>query len=159
MKFQKIMDNMVCWSTTHIQMYRYFIHRYATILLHDCFNRCNALWCHHSVCLTGSRTVCYRTTAVHKHLIPLTHLQQWQTCITALNCHSSMNFDGVSPFHYTVLLRCVLQAGRPFLPYYCAVMLHSCIILPPVSHSPNHKVSLLPTYQAIELCFEFLYHF
>jgi hypothetical protein len=48
-------------------------------------------------------------------------------------------FRWVSPFHYAVLLRCVLQAGRPPLPYYCAIALNSCIILPPVSHSPNHK--------------------
>jgi hypothetical protein len=48
-------------------------------------------------------------------------------------------FRWFSPFHYAVLHRCVLQAGRPSLPYYCAVALHSCIILPPVSHSPHHK--------------------
>jgi hypothetical protein len=48
-------------------------------------------------------------------------------------------FRCISPFHYAVLLRCVLQAGRPSLPYYCAIVLHSCIILPPVSHSPKHK--------------------
>jgi hypothetical protein len=33
----------------------------------------------------------------------------------------------------------IRRSGRPFLPYYCAIALHSCIILPPVSHSPNHK--------------------
>jgi len=38
-----------------------------------------------------------------------------------------------------VLLWCMLQAGQPFLHYYCAVVLHSCIILPPVSHSSNHE--------------------
>jgi hypothetical protein len=43
-----------------------------------------------------------------------------------------------SPY-WTFILRCVLQAWRPSLRYYCAVALHSCIILPPVSHSPNHK--------------------
>jgi hypothetical protein len=64
-------------------------------------------------------------------------------------------FRWVSPFHYAVLLRCVLQSGRPSLPYYCAVALHFCIILPPVSHSPNHK------YHCCQLtrqssCFEFL---
>jgi hypothetical protein len=89
---------MVCWSTTNIQTCGYFIHCYATILLHDCFNRCNSLWCHYSVCLTVSRTVFYRTNAVHELVIPLIHLLQWQTCITLLNFHSSMNFDGFHPF-------------------------------------------------------------
>jgi len=50
----------------------YFIHCYVAIFLHDVFNYCNALWCHHSVCLTGSRRVCYRTNAVHE--LPSPHL-------------------------------------------------------------------------------------
>ena len=38
-----------------------------------------------------------------------------------------------------VLLWCMLQAGPPFLHYYCAVVLHYCIVLPPVGHSSNHE--------------------
>jgi hypothetical protein len=38
-----------------------------------------------------------------------------------------------------VLLWCMLQAGLPSLHYYCAVLLHSCIVLPPVGHSSNHQ--------------------
>jgi len=34
---------------------------------------------------------------------------------------------------------CMLQAGPPSLHYYCAVVLHSCIVLPPVGHSSNHQ--------------------
>ena len=55
-------------------------------------------------------------------------------------------FRWVSPFHYlknrwqnAVLLWCMLQAGPPSLLYYCAIVLHSCIILPPVGHSSNHE--------------------
>ena len=33
----------------------------------------------------------------------------------------------------------ILQLGPPSLQYYCAIMLHSCIVLPPVSHSSNHQ--------------------
>jgi hypothetical protein len=33
----------------------------------------------------------------------------------------------------------MLQAGPPSLHYYCAVVLHSCIVLPPVDHSSNHE--------------------
>jgi len=36
-------------------------------------------------------------------------------------------------------LNCLLQAGPPSLHYYCAVVLHSCIVLPPVGHSSNHE--------------------
>ena len=36
-------------------------------------------------------------------------------------------------------LNCMLQAGPPYLHYYCAVVLHSCIVLPPVGHSSNHE--------------------
>jgi len=36
-------------------------------------------------------------------------------------------------------LNCVLQAQPPSLHYYCAVVLHSCIILPHFGHSSNHE--------------------
>ena len=36
----------------------------------------------------------------------------------------------------------MLQAGPPSLHYYCAVVLHSWIVLPPVGHSSNHVVNL-----------------
>ena len=38
-----------------------------------------------------------------------------------------------------VLLWCMLQGGPPSLHYYCAVVLNSCIVLPPVGHSSNHE--------------------
>jgi hypothetical protein len=38
-----------------------------------------------------------------------------------------------------ILLWCMLQAGPPSLHYYCAVVLHSCIVLPPVGRSSNHE--------------------
>jgi hypothetical protein len=38
-----------------------------------------------------------------------------------------------------VLLWCMLQAGPPSLHYYCAVVLHSCIVLPPVGHSSSYE--------------------
>ena len=56
-----------------------------------------------------------------------------------------MNFDGFHPFtlkngwQNAVLLWCMLQAGTPSLNYYCAVVLHSCIVLPSVGHSSNHE--------------------
>jgi hypothetical protein len=49
MELQNIMDDIVCWSMTHIQMCDYFIHCYAAIFLHDGFNCCMAsgvtTWC------------------------------------------------------------------------------------------------------------------
>jgi len=55
-------------------------------------------------------------------------------------------FRWVSPFPYlkngwqnAVLLWCMLQEWPPSLHYYCAVVLHSCTLLPPVGHSSNHQ--------------------
>jgi len=48
-------------------------------------------------------------------------------------------FRWVSPLRNDVLLWCMLQAGPPSLHYYCAVVLHSCIVLTPVAHSSNHE--------------------
>jgi len=39
----------------------------------------------------------------------------------------------------SVVLWCMLQAGPPSLHYYCAVVLHSCVVLSPVGHSSNHE--------------------
>ena len=36
-------------------------------------------------------------------------------------------------------LNCTLQAGPPTSHYYCAVVLHSCIVLSPVGYSSNHQ--------------------
>ena len=58
---------------------------------------------------------------------------------------SSMNFDGFHPFtikngwQNAVLLWCMLQAGPPSLHYYSAIVFHSCIVLPPVGHTSEHK--------------------
>jgi hypothetical protein len=55
-------------------------------------------------------------------------------------------FRWVSPLHYlktgwqnAVLRWCMLQAGPPFLHHYCAVILHSCILLTHVGHSSDHE--------------------
>jgi hypothetical protein len=130
---------MVCWSTTNIQTCGYFIHCDATILLHDCFNRLQWLL----VSLLGVpdrvedsllQNQCRSWTSYSTHTLAVVTDMHHLTELSFVN-----EFRWVSPFHYAVLLRCVLQAGQPSLPYYCAVVLHSCIILPPVSHSSNHK--------------------
>ena len=53
-------------------------------------------------------------------------------------------FRWVSPLHYlknrwenAVLLWCMLQMGPPSLHYYCAVVLHSCVVHPAVGHFSN----------------------
>ena len=88
-------------------------------------------------------------------------LQNWchswtskSTCtlavVTDMHHHTELPFvdvfQWVSPLQYlkngwqkAVLLRCMLQAGPPSLHYYCAVALQSCLVLPPVGHSSNHK--------------------
>ena len=138
------MDDMMCWSMTHIQMCRYFIHCYAAIFLHDGFNYCNVLWCHYWVCLTGSRGVCYRTNGVHELPIPLAHFLQWQTWSpywTFIRPWISMGFTP-SLLNKRMTERCsslVLVTSGTATFYYCVVVLHSCIVLPPVGHSSNHE--------------------
>jgi hypothetical protein len=55
-------------------------------------------------------------------------------------------FQWVSPLHYLKKgmtkrssFWCMLEAGPRFLHYYFAVVLHSCITLPPVAHSSYHE--------------------
>jgi len=75
-----------------------FIHCYDTTFNHDGFNCCNGLWCHYWVCLTGSTWFCYGTDCVYELPSALVHLLWWQTRITILNFHSSVNFDEFHPF-------------------------------------------------------------
>jgi hypothetical protein len=60
------MDNMVRWSITHIQVCGYIIDCHVAIFLHDGFNCSSGL--------TGWKSVCYRTNAVHELLSPPVHL-------------------------------------------------------------------------------------
>ena len=130
-----------------LQMCGYFIPCYAAIFLHDAFNCCNGLCCRYSVCPTRWRRVCYRTNAVHELPSQLVHSLKWQTCITTLNFHSSMNFDGFHPFtpppkaddRTLFFFGACCKRGPPSLHYYCAVVLHSCIVLPPVDLSSNYE--------------------
>ena len=54
-----------------------------------------------------------------------------------------MGFHPFTTFKKRMTERCSslehFQAGPPSLHYYCAVVLHSCNVLPPVSHSSNHQ--------------------
>jgi len=165
MELQNIMDDMVCWSMTHIQMCGYYIHCYAAIFLHDGFNCCSGLWCHYSVSLTRLRRVCYRTNAVHELPSPLVHLLWWQTCITILDFHSLMNFDGFYPFTilkrmtkcYSSLVYVASRAGKfTLLLHHRVAFLHRTATCRPLF---KPWVSLLPNYKTIKVRFEFLSHF
>jgi len=144
MELQNITDDMMCWSMTHIQMCSYFIHCYAAIFLHDGFSCCSGLWCHYSVCLTRSR----RLTELMPFMNFLVHSY---TCCSDRHASPYWTFIrswismGFTPsllkkvWQNAVLLWCMLQAGPPSLHYNCAIVLHSCIVLPLVGHSSNHE--------------------
>ena len=72
-------------------------------------------------------------------------------------------FRWVSPLRYlknrwqnAVLLWCMLQAGPPALHYYCAVVLHSCTVLPPVCHSSNHHCHCCQQSSCVSNCYRTL---
>jgi hypothetical protein len=97
------------------------------------------------VCLTRLRRVCYRTSAVHEIPSPLVHFwsdRHASPYWTFIRRWISMGFT----HHYlknewqnVVLCWCMLLVRPPSLHYNCAVMLHSCILLPHFSHSSNHE--------------------
>ena len=144
MKLQNIMEDMACCSMTHIQMCGYFIHCYVAIFLHDGFNCCNGLSCYYSVCPTS------RGESLTE-LMPFMNFPVYSySCCSDRHASPYWTFIDefwwVSPLHYlkngwknAVLLWCMMQAGPPSLHYYCTVMSHSCIILPPVGHFSNHE--------------------
>jgi hypothetical protein len=119
-------------------MFSYFIHCYVAIFLHDGFNRCHA---------SGVTTRCAwpgRGQSVTELMPFMNFLVHSYTCCS---------YRHVSPY-WTFILQWIsmcfnpssrcsslvhLQVGPSFLHYYCAVVLHSCIVLPPVGHSSNHE--------------------
>jgi hypothetical protein len=135
-----------------------FIHCHVAIFLHNGFNCCNGLWCHHSVAWLGwSESVTELTPftnfLVHsytfcsvRHASPYwTFIRRWiSMCFTpSLHCSSSVHVaSGAAVF--TLLLRrrvafvhCTATCRQLFKPW----------------------TTLLPTYRKIEQCFEFLSHF
>jgi hypothetical protein len=139
MEFQKIMDDKVCWSTTHIQTCGHFIHCYAAISItmastattaSNVSTRC--AWPGRGEFVT-ELTPCMNflvhsyTCCSDRHASPYwAFFLRWISMGFTLSAFKKKGW-------------CMLQAGPPSLPYYCTVALHSGIILPPVSHSPNHK--------------------
>jgi hypothetical protein len=95
------------------------------------------------VCLTRSRSVCYRTSTVRE-------LPSALAVVTDVHHYTELSFIDefrwVSSLHYlkngwenAILHWCMVQAGLPSLHYYCAVVLHSCILLTPVGHFSHHE--------------------
>ena len=166
MELQNITDDTMCWSMTHIQMCGYFIHSYAAIFLQDGFNCCNGLWCHYSVCLTWSRTVCYRTNAVHELPSPLRTL----AVVTDMHHHTELSFVDefrcVSPFHYLkkrMTERCSSLVHVTSGAAIFTLLLRRRIVFlcRTATCRPLFKpsVSLSSTYKTMELWFEFISHF
>ena len=132
----------------------YRVHNYF-IFLCSLFQRFGSAWIpleKHSFCwershpCTRSRRVCYRTNAVHELPSPLVHF----AVVTDMHHHTERSFVDefrwVSQLHYLkngwqalFLFGACCKRGPPSLHYYGAVVLHSCIVLPPVGHSSNHE--------------------
>jgi len=112
-ELQNIMDDMVWWSMTHIQMCGYFIHCYATIFLHDGFNCCNGLWRHYSLCAWPGRGESVTELMPFMNLIVHSYTCCSETCITILNFHSSKNFDGFHPYGMLFFFGACCKRGRP----------------------------------------------
>jgi len=137
---QNIMDDMVCWSMTKIQMCSYFIHCYVAIFLHNGFNCCNDLWCHYSCAWPGQGESVTELMPIMNFLVHL------YTCSSDRHASPYWTFIhwwilmGFTPTERCSFLVHVASRAAIFtLLLYCTVALHSCILLPPVSHSSNHE--------------------
>ena len=162
-----IMDDMVSWSMTHIQMCGYFIHCYAAIFLHDGFNCCR---------VSGVTTGCAwpgRGESVTELMPFMNFLVHLYTCCS--DRHASL--------YWTFIRRWISMGFTPSLLKKKKLMTERCSSLVHVVSGATiftlllrHRVaflhrtaacqplfkpwvSLLSTYKTIELCFEFLSHF
>ena len=159
------LDDMVWWSVTHIQMCGYFIYCYAAVFLHDGFNRCNTLWCHHSVCLTGpvqsvTELMPFMKSPVHRY-----------TCCS--DRHASPYWTFIGRWISLVFTPSLLKKTDDKKLFLCGAWYKrgrhlytttapSCFI--PASHchlSATHQTISITavSLQTIELCLEFLSHF
>jgi len=67
-----------------------------------------------------------------------TKLAEWQLRLT-WHCTWIHTWSFHTRVSHMKALNCMLKAGPPSLHYYCAFVLHSCIVLPRVGHSSNHQ--------------------
>ena len=161
-----ITDDTVCWSMTHIQMCRYFIHCNVAIFLHDSFNHCNALWCHYWVC----------PDRVEDSL-----LQNWcrswtsqstRTLAVVTDTHHRTELSFVDEFRWVLPLRylkrritercsSLVHVASEAASFTLLLRRHVAFLHRTATCRPLFKpsVSLLSTYKTIELCFELLSHF
>jgi hypothetical protein len=100
----------------------------------------------------------------HELPSPLVHLLQWQTCITILNFHSSMNFDVFHPFTTKTRMteRCfsMVHVASGAALFTLLLRRRVAFLHRTTTYRPLFKpcISLLSTYKTIELGFEFLSH-
>jgi hypothetical protein len=156
MELHKIMNDIVCWSTTHIQVCGYIIiHCYAAIFLHGGFNR------------SGVTTRCAwpgRRQSVTE-LMPFINFS-----VYLYTCHSEKH---ASPY-WTLIRRLISMGFTPplrcstsvhvasgavvftLLLRRCVAFLHCTATCRPLF---KPSLSLLSAYKTIELCFQFLSHF
>jgi hypothetical protein len=102
----------------------YFIHCHVVIFLHHGFNRCNAIWCHHSVAWLG------RSQSVTELMPFMNFSVHSYTCCSDRHAspywtfHLSMNFDGFHPFNTPFFFgACCKRGGR----LYSTTALSRCI--------------------------------
>jgi hypothetical protein len=136
MELQNIMDDTLCWSMTHPDVRLFHL-----LLRGDFPSRWLQLlqWPLVSTWCTWPGLGVYGT-----ELLPfMNFLVHSYTCCSDIHSHIKLSsvdeFWWVLPLHNAVLLLCMLQVEPPSLHYYCAVVLHSCIIVPPAGHSLNHE--------------------
>jgi hypothetical protein len=136
----------------------YFIHCHAAIFLHDGFNCCNDLWCHHSVAWPGwsesiTELMPFMNFLVHsytccsdRHASPYwTFIRRWISMgFTPSLCCSSLVHVASRAAVYTLLL------CRRVAFLYCTANCRQLF---------KQWVKRLPTYKKIEQCFKFLSHF
>jgi len=160
-----IMDDVVCWSMTHVQMCGYFVHCYAAIFLHDGFNCCNGLWCHYR-CAWPRRGV--SVTELMPFVNFLFHLY-----ISCSDRHASPYWTPIRRwismgFTPSLLKKRMRERCSSFVHVASGAAIFTLLLRRRVAFlhrtatcQPLFKqwASLLSTYKTIELCFEFLSHF
>jgi hypothetical protein len=114
------------------------------IFPHYGFSCCSVLWSHNSMRLARTRSIFHWSHTNCKLPTPFVHLLLWQTCITTLKLHSSINFSGFTPSLHKnrITERCSslvhVSSGAVIFTLLLWWSLFICTLLPPTGHSLHY---------------------
>jgi len=140
----------------------HIIQCHSAVFHHYGFNCCNDLWSHNLLCLTWTRSIFHWSHTICELPTPFVDLLLWQTRITILNLHSSMNFNRFHTFTMQKLNNTTLFFPGASLKWGSHLYTDTVMLFVHLHYAATYRsfcmlfVARLPTYRIMAWNFNFL---